>query len=205
MHLFGSHLLGVVIIVLSSLQGLVVLLSPGSLRIQKPQGGLISWMYNVLNLLILVAVTPLVGILLVKDVPGLMDPTRIDLLRGSTLTIVETAGALFFFFGNAILAWSRVFLGRSFRLGAVAPRSDDEFVTTGPYRLVRHPMYTAVLFNSLGLALLTQSLLVLGLSTLLAVLIMLMIPAEEAQLLEAYGTKYGEYRRDVKALIPFLF
>ncbi len=205
MHLIGSHLLGIIIMVLFSLQGIVMLFSQGSLRFQKPEGGVISWLYNTLNLFIILVVTPLVAILLMKKVSGLIEPTWIKVTEGWVLIILETAGMLFFFFGNILQYWSRVFLGLSFRLGGVAPRSEDKFVTAGPYRLVRHPMYTAVLLMSLGLALLIQSLLILSLFVVLAIFIMLLIPAEEAQLQEAYGAKYREYRQKVKALIPFIY
>ncbi len=205
MHLIGSHLLGIIIIVLFSLQGIVMLFSPGSIRFQKPEGGVISWLYNTLNLFIILVVTPLVAILLMKKVSGLIEPTWIKVTEGWVLIILETAGILFFFFGNMLQYWSRVFLGCSFRLGGVAPRPEDKFVTAGPYRLVRHPMYTAVLLMSLGLALLIQSLLILSLFVVLAIFIMLLIPAEEAQLQEAYGAKFSEYRQKVKALIPFIY
>ncbi len=182
-----------------------MLFSLGSIRFQKPEGGVISWLYNTLNLFIILVVTPLVAIFLMKKVSGLIEPTRIEVTEGWVLIILETAGMLFFFFGNILQYWSRVFLGRSFRLGGVAPCSEDKFVTAGPYHLVRHPMYTAVLLMSLGLSLLIQSLLILALFVVLAIFIMPLIPAEEAQLQEAYGAKFSEYRQKVKALIPFIY
>lgn len=102
MHLIGSHLLGIIIMVLFSLQGIVMLFSQGSLRFQKPEGGVISWLYNTLNLFIILVVTPLVAILLMKKVSGLIEPTWIKVTEGWVLIILETAGMLFFFFGNIL-------------------------------------------------------------------------------------------------------
>jgi len=205
MHLIGSHLLGIIIMVLFCLQGVVMLFSPGSLRFQKPEGGVISWLYNTLNLFIILIVTPLVAILLIKKASGLIELTQIHVAKRWLLIILETAGILFFFFGNILQCWSRVFLSHSFRLGGVAPRAEDKFVTSGPYGLVRHPMYTAVLLMSLGLALLVQSIFILALFVMLAIFILLLIPEEESQLRDAYGDTYSEYRQKVKALIPFIY
>ena len=43
MHILDHHLLGIILLVLFSLQGVVMLFSPGSLRLQKPEAGGISW------------------------------------------------------------------------------------------------------------------------------------------------------------------
>jgi len=67
MQILDNRLLGIIILVLFSLQGLVMLFSPGSLRLQKPEAGGISWVYNILNLFIILFVTPLVAILLMKN------------------------------------------------------------------------------------------------------------------------------------------
>ena len=42
-------------------------------------------------------------------------------------------------------------------MGGNAPRQTDQLTIVGPYKLVRHPMYSAVLCISLGLACLLQS------------------------------------------------
>jgi len=181
-QLIGSRLLGIIIMVLFTLTGIVMASSPGSIRVQKPEAGVISWLSNVLNLFIVLVVTPLVAVLLMMKATGLIETTSIKLAEGWPLVIIETLGILFFLFGNLLLYWGRVFIGGSFRLGGVAPRPEDKLVTTGPYRLVRHPMYTAVLFMDLGLALLIQSLIILILFVVLFIFVKLMIPEEEAQL-----------------------
>ena len=76
MTIFDNHLLGTIILVLFTLQGIIILLSPGSLRLQKPEVGLVSWIYNLLNLFIILFVTPLLAILLMKNI---LDP--IEFLR----------------------------------------------------------------------------------------------------------------------------
>lgn len=205
MHLLSCPVLGVLILVLSVLQAVIMFSSPGSLRLQKPQGGAISWAYNVLNLLILVIVTPLLGVLLLKEVIEPISVTSVDLGDGWLVRVLESVGLVLYCVGNLILYSSRLVLRRNFRLGAVAPRSEDRLVTTGLYRYVRHPMYTAVLAMALGLTLLVQSLVMCGLFAGLAVSILVMLPIEDSQLERAYRGRYKRYKEQVKALVPFVF
>jgi len=205
MHLLSCPPLGVLILVLSVLQAVIMFFSPGSFRLQKPQGGAVSWVYNVLNLVILVIVTPLLGILLLKEVTEPISVISVNLGDGWRVRVVESVGLVLYCGGNLILYACRLALSRSFRLGAVAPRSEDRLVTTGLYRYVRHPMYSAVLAMALGLALLVQSLLLFGLFAGLAFSIVAMLPVEDAQLERAYRGEYTRYKERVKALVPFVF
>ena len=75
----------------------------------------------------------------------------------------------------------------------------------GVYRLVRHPMYTAALSISLGLACLIQSWAFLCVLCIYLVLILLLIPLEENELWKAYGEQYGAYQQKTKKLIPFVY
>ena len=103
------------------------------------------------------------------------------------------------------MAWALITLGRNYQLGGSAPRSEDKMVTDGPYRLVRHPMYTAALGISLGLALLVQSLAFFGVFCIYLGLLSLLIPVEEDTLREAYGEQYGAYRHVTKRILPFVY
>lgn len=76
-------------------------------------------------------------------------------------------------------------------------------ITDGPYKLARHPMYTAALSISLGLALLLQSWVFLCVFFVYLTLILLLIPMEEEKLLDAYGDQYLSYKRKTGKLIFF--
>jgi protein-S-isoprenylcysteine O-methyltransferase Ste14 len=101
--------------------------------------------------------------------------------------------------------WTRVIMGGSFRLGAVPPGEDDKLVVRGPFALVRHPMYSAVLLMALGLGLALYSVLFLAAFVLLLPLIIAMIPTEEAQLVQSYGADYEAYQRRTKRLLPLVY
>ncbi len=78
-------------------------------------------------------------------------------------------------------------------------------VVQGVYRFVRHPMYSAALCISLGLALLIQSVAFFGVFAVYMVLILRLVPAEEAELRKAYGAEYAEYARKTSKLLPAIY
>ena len=78
-------------------------------------------------------------------------------------------------------------------------------VMDGPYRLVRHPMYTAALAISLGLSCLVQSLAFFSLFCIYFILVLQMIPGEEEGLRRAYSAQYIAYQQKVKGLVPMFF
>jgi len=103
------------------------------------------------------------------------------------------------------MAWALITLGRNYQLGGSAPRSGEKMVTGGPYRLIRHPMYTAALSISSGLACLIQSWAFFCVFCIYLGLIFPLILMEESGLLKAYGEPYGVYQQTTKKLIPFVY
>lgn len=105
---------------------------------------------------------------------------------------------------SALLAiWARRHLGRHWS-GAITAKADHELVRTGPYRLVRHPIYSSMLGMFLGTALVSGEL-----HAALAVLIIAAaywrkIRLEELHLRRYFGAEYDDYRRKSWALIPGL-
>jgi protein-S-isoprenylcysteine O-methyltransferase Ste14 len=84
------------------------------------------------------------------------------------------------------------------------PREGGYLVRTGVYRLVRHPIYSGVIFGSLGWALLTDTLLGVALAAALFIFFDLKSRREEGWLTEAYPD-YPTYQKRVKKLVPFLY
>lgn len=110
---------------------------------------------------------------------------------GAVLTV---AGLLF-------TVWARVYLGRNWS-GVVTVKADHELITGGPYRLVRHPIYTglALAFAGTGLAI-GQWRAVLAFALVLIAIVHRII-VEERFMREQFGAAYDEYARRVKALVP---
>ncbi len=78
-----------------------------------------------------------------------------------------------------------------------------ELITSGPYRLIRHPIYTGLLLAVLGTALATN------LAGLIAVVVLGGVfhragSVEERNLIAAFPSAYPAYRDTTKMLIPFI-
>lgn len=99
--------------------------------------------------------------------------------------------------------WSLSLLRRSLSIYP-APLSDAELVLRGPYRLVRHPMYLAVILGTLGLALAALNPTALLASLVFVPFFMAKSGHEEDLLIEQYP-QYREYRSTVTyRLIPWV-
>lgn len=83
---------------------------------------------------------------------------------------------------------------------------NGQLLTSGPYRLVRHPFYSGFLFMAIGLAVAipiyeTRFLLVITIAV-----IVVFIPREEEALLGKYKREYQKYMQEVKyRLIPYIY
>jgi protein-S-isoprenylcysteine O-methyltransferase Ste14 len=84
------------------------------------------------------------------------------------------------------------------------PREGGYLVNTGVYGLVRHPIYSGIIFGSLGWALMTNTLLGIGLAVVLFLFFDLKSRREERWLAESYPD-YPTYQKRVKKLVPFLY
>jgi protein-S-isoprenylcysteine O-methyltransferase Ste14 len=122
---------------------------------------------------------------------------------GSTALPLAASGSLLAIAGAALVLRSRAELGPAWSF--VPKAGGTEFVTTGPYRLVRHPIY-------LGLALVTMGQ-ALAFGSWPAVIIVLagIVPtcawradAEEKLLSRTFGERYAVYRQRTKMIIPYL-
>ena len=127
-------------------------------------------------------------------------------LRGGGLAvhnwILAVLGTLLFACGIALAIWARLYLGRNWGMPATQ-RVDPELVTSGPYRFVRHPIYSGLLTAMLGTALVDN---LLGL-IVVAVLVAYFYycgTVEKRNLTGTFPTGYPEYRSGTKMLIPFL-
>jgi protein-S-isoprenylcysteine O-methyltransferase Ste14 len=119
------------------------------------------------------------------------------LLRASSGSLLAVAGA-------ALVLRSRTELGPAWSFVPEAGR-ETGLVTTGPYRLVRHPIYLGLALVAMGEA--------LAFSSWPAFLILLagIVPtfawrarAEETLLSRTFGERYALYQKQTKMIIPYL-
>jgi len=137
-------------------------------------------------------------ILLFVPIPGL----RHRLLPES---ILFTAGGLALqAMGILFAVWARRCLGRNWS-GRISIKVEHQLVRTGPYRVLRHPIYTGFLGLYAGVALVSGEVhALMGLALALAAYLR-KVRLEEANLMRAFGDAYRAYRKATWALLPWVF
>lgn len=127
-------------------------------------------------------------------------------LRGGSLAvrswILAAIGAVLFACGIALAVWARLHLGRNWGM-PMTQRAEPELVTSGPYRFVRHPIYTGLLTAMLGTALVNNLLGLIVVAVLVGYFYYCGI-VEERNLAATFPTAYPDYKSRTKMLIPFL-
>jgi protein-S-isoprenylcysteine O-methyltransferase Ste14 len=104
--------------------------------------------------------------------------------------------------GLAFAVWARVHLGRNWS-GAVTVKEGHELIRSGPYALVRHPIYTGLLAAVLGTAIASANVsATLGFAIITAS-ILRKLHREEVFMDETFPGEYERYRQEVPTLIPF--
>ena len=111
---------------------------------------------------------------------------------------VLTAGT-----GWVLTFWMFQSLGNNIT-DTVVTRREHHLVTTGPYRWIRHPLYTFGSLFYLGLGLIAASWLILLMACLAFFLLSLRTPKEEAQLLARFGDEYADYTESTGRYLPKL-
>jgi protein-S-isoprenylcysteine O-methyltransferase Ste14 len=105
--------------------------------------------------------------------------------------------------GAAFLVWARQCLGTNWSQ-TVSAKQVHELVTTGPYRLVRHPMYAGGLVASLGSAIVAGGAFVF-LLVLLGAIFLWRVGAEDELMAQQFPVQYPEYKKRNWALFPFIY
>ena len=118
-------------------------------------------------------------------------------------TLVMAIGTLMVAAGLAFTVWARRYLGRNWS-GIVTIKEGHELVRGGPYRFVRHPIYSGLLVALAGSALVRgEWRAIIGFAIAFAAL-WRKLKLEERWLEETFGEAYARYRAEVAALIPFV-
>lgn len=103
--------------------------------------------------------------------------------------------------GAALAVWAKLTLGRWFS-ASFGVKPGHELITTGPYAIVRHPMYTALIALGLGLGLAFDSVLTVGVTLLYVVPFLLHTHIEEQIFSKHFGAAWLDYAKRVPRLVP---
>ena len=116
---------------------------------------------------------------------------------------LQGIGLALFVLGLALAVWARVYLGRNWGM-PMSQKADPELVTTGPYRSIRHPIYSGIILAMIGTAM-AVSLYWLVAVVLLGAYFIYSATVEERFMGGRFPDSYPEYKRSTKMLIPFIF
>jgi len=125
--------------------------------------------------------------------------------RGHGVTVVtnpwlQGIGTAVFVLGLALAVWARVYIGRNWGM-PMTRKADPELVTTGPYKSVRHPIYSGIILAMIGTAL-AVSVYWLAAVVIMGVYFSFSAVTEERYMAEQFPAAYPAYKRSTKMLIP---
>jgi protein-S-isoprenylcysteine O-methyltransferase Ste14 len=128
-------------------------------------------------------------------------------LSPETQTTALVIGALVYFSGLGFVLWGRLSLGKLYFVSSSMGAqlfAGHHLVTSGPYALVRHPMYLGILLTGLGGILLyrTWTLVFIALT---GMGLALRARREEQVLAVEFGPEWQDYCRRVPAFVPRIF
>lgn len=141
-------------------------------------------------------------VLAVAIVVGLRLDTHAPVRMFASLgTGAAAAGAVLCIVGVAFAIWARVVLGRNWGM-PMTLHDDPELVTSGPYRYVRHPIYTGLTAMFIGTSL-VYPLAALPSAFAIAYSVFSAL-REERDMAKRFPEAYREYKKRSKMLVPFL-
>jgi len=120
------------------------------------------------------------------------------------LTAFGIAGAVFLLGGLGLYVIARRALGELFS-EAVRITPEHKLITTGPYRLIRHPIYLGEIFFGLSLPMILGSLYGFILMLMPIPMLVYRIRIEEETLVSKFGQEYLDYASKTKKLIPYIY
>lgn len=114
---------------------------------------------------------------------------------------IRWAGLLVGLGSLAFWTWTHIALGQQWSVQLIL-REKHQLITTGPYRRVRHPMYTSVLLWVTSLAIVSANWLFVILAAAGIGVILSRVPKEEQMMLRAFGQEYDAYMKRTGRYFP---
>ena len=112
-------------------------------------------------------------------------------------------GAILTGAGLLFTVWARVHLGRNWS-AEITVKEGHDLITSGPYRFVRHPIYTGLLLALVGFALARGEWRGVVSVAVASWALWRKLRIEERWMREQFGAAYEEYSKRVAALVPFV-
>ncbi len=131
----------------------------------------------------------------------IVNPPWLGLFSMSLPAWVRWMGAALAAVSILLLVWVHHTLGKHWSTG-LALQEEHALVTDGPYRWIRHPMYTALFAFFVGGALVSNNWIVTVLAVIAIAVLYARIGREEVMMIEQFGDQYQVYKRSTGRLLP---
>lgn len=117
---------------------------------------------------------------------------------------ISLTGFIVMCIGLGFACLARIHLGKNWS-SIPEVKKEHTLIKSGPYQIVRHPIYTGFLVGIIGSALMIGSFLFLYIFIVVLIVFIIKIRIEEKLMLNRFPDEYTQYKKDVKALIPYIY
>ena len=117
---------------------------------------------------------------------------------------ISLTGLIITCIGLGFACLARIHLGKNWS-SIPEIKKENTLIKTGPYQIVRHPIYTGFLVGIIGSALMIGSFLFFYIFVVVLIVFIIKIRIEEKLMLTRFPDEYTQYKKDVKALIPCIY
>ena len=154
------------------------------------------------------AVIPYIILLLIGFIVSIIDFVYVQMLVFQTSWVI--LGIPLLVFGGVMRFMPRRSLAKAgfgsiWKTPFLQIVEDQQLVTDGYYKHIRHPIYLGEIGRALGWAITLSSLYGLVLMIIGLVFLLIRIEIEEKMLIGAFGEEYKDYQRNTKKLIPYIY
>ena len=111
-------------------------------------------------------------------------------------------GLALFVLGLALAVWARMYLGRNWGM-PMSRKTDPDLVTTGPYRRIRHPIYSGMILAMVGTAIAVSFYWLIA-AAILGAYFLFSAVVEERTMAKLFPVDYPPYKHATKMLVPYL-
>lgn len=131
---------------------------------------------------------------------------RLGVFRGHGVNadpVRAAIGLVLFALGLAFAVWARIHIGRNWGT-PMTQKNEPELVTSGPYRLVRHPIYSGILVAGIGTAVALSWLWLIAVG-LAGTYFIYAATVEERFMAGQFPDAYPAYKSSTRMLVPYVF
>lgn len=115
--------------------------------------------------------------------------------------VIRWSGVVLATLGIGLLIWIHHTLGRQYS-AKLEIQKEHALIEAGPYKRVRHPMYTVFILFSLAVALISSNLLILIFAILISIPFHWITQKEERMLTDQFGEEYQSYMKRTRRFLP---